>query len=626
MNQLVNQRYEVIEKLGDSPLFAVYKARDQVQNRSVAIEVVAPPVSQDETFVREFGPALAATAGLKHPSIGQFYEAGRNRDASYAVVEYARGIDLKERIRRIAPFSLSVAIDHACTIADALHYAHSAGSTHGDLRPQNVVVSPEGAAKVTAFGVQRAVYQSAVAIDCLNPLAAFYRAPELTASLPGTPAGDIYALGIILYEMLTGVTPFAADDLETLRQQHATAPIPSPRIINPGVPRCVEGIIVKALQKQPQERYRSAAEMLNDLKSVRDALRFGKSLSWSPIDIEKASLGVSALSAPSVREELRVPQKPLEPVADVAASSRPIVAVSAQNRLRRQDESVSFILKVLIGVAAAVIFVCLIGFAGIYATRWVLPKPTPLPEMVGKSIDEVRGMAKNLKVALREHGDYMDRPKGIVYKTDPARGDQIRLGHVVNVWYSKGPVYVDVPDLRNLQREDAEQKLKDAGLAMGKVTPEYSDKVAPGAVIRQDVSSRKRVQHDTVVDIVVSDGPNPDGTGSVSVPGESDQTNSKEDAAPGAEATHTFDRSITIKNDGLGLRQVRIEFTDLDGEHLPVVDEPHKEGDKIPLHFEYRGRKITLRAFYNDEKKWEIPNLDPEATKFQRIDNPGGGR
>jgi serine/threonine protein kinase len=631
-NQPIVQRYEVIEKLGDSPLFGVFKARDQIQSRTVVVKTVLAPYSSIGTFVADLKSSLEAVTVLKHPNIAQFYEFGIESDVPYAVVEYARGINLKERVRRIAPFSLSVAIDYACSICEALHLAHSAGHAHGDLRPQNIIISPEGAVKITDFGVHRAVGRCPQALSQVAPRLAPYKAPELSFSQNGTPAGDLYALGAMLYEMLTGTTPYTGDDLELLLSEHASAAIPSPRGINPGVPRSVEGVMVKALQKQPGDRYRSAADMLNDLKSVRDALRFGKPLSWTPIDIEKAAAAVAPAPVPTSPPAPRKPAPTLEPVAEVAASSRPAAAVPV-GRLRQKDESVSFILKVLIAVATGIIFFCLVGFVGIWMTRWVVPKQTPVPELAGKDIEEVRAFAKNMKVALREHADYMDRPRNIVYKSDPPRGDQLRMGHVLNVWYSRGSVYVTPPNVVNLQRDDAEQKLKDAGLTVGKVILEFSAKVPRDAVITQDVSPKKRVLHDTPVGLLVSDGPKPDYSDSTGLnsdgttPARPDTQTSPAPVQSDAsdQETHVFERSVTIQPDGLGTRQVRIEYVDADGEHTPVIDEPHKEGDKVPLHFEYRGKKITLRAFYNDEQKWELPNLDPEATKHQRIVNPGGG-
>ena len=148
----------------------------------------------------------------------------------------------------------------------------------------------------------------------------------------------------------------------------------------------------------------------------------------------------------------------------------------------------------------------------------------------------------------------------------------------------------------------------------------------------QDVSPKKRVLHDTAVGLLVSDGPKPEysdatglsSDGSTPATTGAHATASPPPAEPSDQETHVFARSVTVKKDGLGSRQVRIEYVDADGEHTPVIDEPHKEGDRVPLRFEYRGKKIMLRAYYNDEKKWEMANLDPEATKHQRIDSPGG--
>ena len=235
INQLVNQRYEVVEKLGESPLFAVFKARDQVQSRVVAVKSVVSPYSSDAAFVDGLKSALADVSALKHPNIAQFYEFGIEAETPYAVVEYVRGINLKERVRRIAPFSLSVAVDYACAIGEALHLAHSAGQPHGDLRPQNVIISPEGAVKITDFGVQRAVARSPQALAQVAPRFMHYKAPELKFAQDGTPAGDLYALGAMLFEMLTGSTPYAGDNMDRIAKDHATAAIPqaplSPRLV-----------------------------------------------------------------------------------------------------------------------------------------------------------------------------------------------------------------------------------------------------------------------------------------------------------------------------------------------------------------------------------------------------------
>lgn len=625
INHLVNQRYEVLEKVGDSALFAVYKARDRVANRVVALKTALPPYDSDARFVEGLQSGLTTTVGLDHPNITHFYEFGQEEGTPYAVVEFVRGINLKERIRRIAPFTLSVAIDFACSITEALAYAHSLGQMHGDLRPHNVIISPEGAVKVTDFGIQKAVSRSTAAQRETLLRAAPYHAPELSTTQPGTVGGDIYALGTILYEMLTGTPLYAGDTPEKIADQHAFSPIPSPRLLNPGVPRSIEGIIIKCLQKRPEARYRTAAELLTDLKSVRDALRFGKPLSWSPIELDS-----SVDSVPSVR---RIP----EPVVEVAATHQVIAMPATNNRLRAESERVSIYIRALIVTMTILIVVTLIGFLGIWSTMWVVPKALTLPQMIGKPIDEVRRMTDEMKVKRIEHAEYSDRPRNIVYKTDPKDGASTRQNHVINIWYSRGPEYVDVPNLVGLSKDAAEQKLKDIGLVLGKVIPEYSNSVPFNGVIRQTVSYKKRVFHDTPVDLVISDGrkpdyaaventepppttdtnptpPNPDNNTDTNTP----VPNNDNITAPGETEIHEFNRTISIPQDKKGQRQVRIEYVDSSKTPISMINEPHNEGDKIPLSFTYTGKNITLTIYYDDKKVWE-KTFDPQATKNERI-------
>ncbi len=654
INHIVNQRYEVLEKVGDSPLFAVYKARDKVTNRVVALKTVEPPYASQADFVEALRAGTMAASNLNHPNITRILEFGEEEGTPYIVMEFVRGINLKERIRRIAPFTLSVAIDFACALGEALHYAHSVGQVHGDLRPQNVIISPEGAVKVTDFGVQRAMARSPEAQQENLRRAAPYHAPELSTTLPGSMSGDIYALGAMLYEMLTGATPYSAETPEALAEQHAFSAIPSPRTLNPGVPRSVEGIVLKCLQKRPDQRYPNTADLLNDLKSVRDALRFGKSLSWSPIETEKllaasaapAAAGAAASAVPAAPPAARLP----EPVADVAASSVP-AAMPANNRLRAADERVSIYIKIAIGTVTVIIICVLIGFAAIWAYFWGVPKAVNVPQIVGKPIDQVRDMAKSLNVRLIEHPEYTDKPRDIVYKTDHDNGTQIRSGQTINIWYSKGPTYVNVPNLTNLTQDAAEKALKDAGLVVGKVTPEYSDKVPSGSVVRQTVSYKKRVFHDTAVDLVVSDGPKPDyasGENNTnqnpfndnsdantdnnqsgdntndnnanpangnSTPNQADANNGGNGNDNGAlnpdEQLHTFNRTISIPQDGEGIRQVRIEYRDSQGWHDPVINEPHNAGERFPVTFDYFGKNITMRIYYDDRLVKEV-TFDPQ--------------
>ncbi len=612
INQLVGQRYEILEKVGESPLFTVYKARDRAANRVVAVKALTSASAADSPFVEGLRSGLTTAALLDHPNITHTMEAGEENGTPYFVTEYVRGINLKERVRRIAPFTMSVAIDFTVALVEALHYAHSLGQAHGDLRPQNIVISPEGTLKITDFGVARGVSRSAQAQRSLALRIAPYHAPELSLTQPGTVPGDLYAVGAILYEMLTGSPVYPGENPETIADGHAFSAIPSPRATNNGVPRAIEGIVVKCLQKRTDTRYRTAAELLNDLRAVRDALRFGKSLSWSPIDVEKHS---AAEDRPVVVER-PAPRSP-EPVAEVAASSQAIPMPQRNaNRLRAQDERVSIYLKAALAAVTAIIVGCLIVAAGIYSFNWVQPTRNPAPQFIGKNIEEVRKIAQTLKVKLNEHGDYLDKPRNIVYRTDKDPGSQLRPGSYINVWYSKGPNYVDVPKLIGLTQEEADQKLKEVGLVLGDIKRVNNDTTEAGKIFKQD--SRKRVQHDTGISIVISDGaeikvteaPQAETNPDTPLLGSDPQAPKPADDPNHPEETYDYVGKLLVRPDGQGPRTVRVDYDDAVGPHTPV-QEVYQENDTIPLRFTYFGRKIKIRVYYNDALQQELTYTKP---------------
>lgn len=632
LNQIINGRYEIVEKIAESPFFAVFKGRDRTSNTVVVLKALQPAYAEDDALMQGLQAGFSAAESLNNPSIAASLEQGTEAGRPYFVTEFVRGINLKERIRRIAPFNLSVAIDFACAAAEALHFAHSIGQTHGSLRPQDWIVTPEGQVKITDFGVQRGIARSPKAQREMLLTAAPYHAPELSMTHAGTPAGDIYALGAILYEMLTGIPPYAGDTPDAIADQHAFSDIPSPRIVNPGVPRSIEGIVIKCLQKKPEDRYRSTADLLTDLRSVRDALRFGKPLSWTPIDIETGRLAPArpVAPAPPPPKPAPVPVRPAplpEPVAAVAASSQ-VMPMPAENRLRREDDRVSIYIKAALVSVTVLILFALIGLVAVWSSMWAVPPTTPAPELVGRSIEKVREIAKAAKAELREHAEYSEKKKDIVYKTDLEKGATIRANQTINVWFSKGSAWVNVPNITKLTREEAETKLKDLGLAVGSVTTVNSETVLPNYVISQNVSYKKRVQHDTAVGFVVSDGPkiesadpNPgmDNENETSPPGTAPvnpDTARNEHGNPD-DGPKTCRKSLKIPRDGRGVRQVRVEFTDARGSQIPI-DEPHDEGDSIPIQFDYYGKTVTLVVFYDGDETKRF-TFDPQISRRRSL-------
>ncbi|MGC8667609.1 MAG: protein kinase domain-containing protein [Chthonomonadales bacterium] len=613
----INMRYEVLERVGEGAFFQVYKARDRTTGRVVAVKTLQPAFIADQAFRSALVEAAKSVRILDHAQIARVLEVGEERGAPYVVVEFVRGINLKQRIARIAPFTLSVAVDFAIAIGEALQYAHGLGMVHGDLRPENVIVSPEGAVKVTDFGMAAAMAASPAAFAVNLPRAAPYRPPEAVDGTPPSLSGDLYALGVILFEMITGALPYAGDTPQAIAASAARDVVPSPRALNPGVPRSVEGIAMKALQKRPEDRYIHAADFLSDLKSVRDALRFGRSLSWSP----------SGVSAPQSGPAPQAPQAESAKLQPTQAPRRSATGVSAMAGSSARDEGVSPLLKIALATVVVIIITAVV--AGVAAWMAIMTKPPEqrVPNLVGKRIEEVRAIAEKANVRLLEHEEYNDQyDPGVVFKADWAPGRPIAPGRTIPVWVSKGSRMVWVPSVLGKTPQDAEDTLKAQGLTLGEVDRQYSDTFPFGEVMAQNPRAGKRVPRDQPVNLTISDGPKPQAetppsdTGS---PNEAAPSTPPSEAAPGGEGIGAGNQvsiqriRVTVPRDGHGSRRVRVEYDDANGTHTPI-DELHNEGDVVSKRVEVAGPTMTVRVYYNDDVNPAVEQTVPVSPGAQR--------
>jgi serine/threonine-protein kinase len=619
IGRLINQRYEVLERLGEGAIFQVFKARDKVSGRIITVKILQSTYAQDAIFCNALRTTLKDVTALMHPNVARLEEIGEEDGSPYLVTEFVRGINLKERIRRIAPFTLSVAVDFAIAIGEALQQAHGQGIFHGDLRPHNIIISPEGALKVTDFGMARALATSQEAAGSNMGRAVHYQAPELAAGAMPTVATDIYSLGVILFEMLTGGLPYPGETPLVVAMKHQNDAVPSPRGLNPGVPRSLEGIVMKSLLKQPDDRYRSAVDLLTDLKSVRDALRFGKPLSWSPMENEKLP-GPMAPAAASflVLEPVSAPSEPRrqEPLPE----PQPVTGAARMSSTTVSDDRISPYLKIALGT---VIFILLtVGIAGVaiwMATFAKQPEQT-FPKLVGMKLEDAERTATKVNIRLMDHEEFSDKYEpGVILRVDPdLTGKPVRAGRSINVWVSKGSRLVYVPDLTNLQKDEAEAKLKAAGLTLGSVDRANNNKINFDYVITQNPRARKRVNRDLAVNLIISDGPKPEetpqptGDGSTNPDnpnpnnGNGDGTNSGNitgnDSGNGDTTPRRINLSKRIPRDGRGARRVRIEYDDAQGTHQ-AVDEYHDEGETVTTKVNVVGGKVTVRVYYGDDAK-----------------------
>lgn len=268
--ETLNNRYRLLAaQIGSGGMAHVYKAEDLALGRIVAVKVLRESLTADPEFLARFQREARAAASLSHPNIVTVHDVGQDRGRYYIVMEYVDGQNLKELIRKEAPFPIERALDLAVQICAGVGYAHRAGIVHCDVKPQNVLVTPDGRAKVTDFGIARALSSATIPLSETVWGTPHYFAPEQAAGRPPTPASDVYAIGVILYEMLTGRLPFDADSYTALALKHIHEEPPPLSQFNPHIPAQLESIVHKVLAKEPSARYRTAEQFGRILISYR---------------------------------------------------------------------------------------------------------------------------------------------------------------------------------------------------------------------------------------------------------------------------------------------------------------------------------------------------------------------
>lgn len=571
VGQVINFRYEVLEKTGEGGLFTVYRTRDRVMNRLAAVKVLRPDYASDTEISRRILERAKALVPLSHPNVTRVYEAARTEDCAYVCEEHVRGIDLKERIRRIAPFTAAAAVDVAIAVAQALDYLHRNGIIHGDLRPHKVLIGPEGEIKVTGAGLAFAFADQEEKRTLALMRAAHYAAPETFEGRVPDERSDIYSLGIILFEMLAGTVPFTGETPIAVATRHARDPVPSVRDQNAAVPRALEGIIRKALAKDPDERYQTAREILADLRSVQDALRVGKPLNWSPLDPSRAA---AVADEPAPREES--------------------------------------LWKSFAKAALLVVLVAAVVFGGFMLLVKSSPPDVAVPDVVGKDLEEARRILSDAGLTLTiAREDFNDRyPAGAIYFQEPQAGQPVKKNAVVEVYVSKGSRNVRVPSVVGMSEEKAREVLNEEGLVVGEVKYDYSSSIPAGDVMRQDPRAGLSVAREAAkVDLTVSLGPPP---GRPAVPPPPDEetvpeapsiTPGEAPATPPAAEKPAVTRQLRIRfsvPEGPSVR-VQIVVKDDTGEWV-ALDDVYRGGSPVSATFSVTGKTAEIRTLINGKE------------------------
>jgi eukaryotic-like serine/threonine-protein kinase len=470
---VVDGRYRVLHRVGSGGMAEVYCAQDLQLGRKVALKVLYRRFAEDREFVERFRREASSAAGLQHQHVVSVYDRGEYDGTYYIAMEYLDGRSLKTIIREEAPLDPDRAIDLTIQVLRAARFAHRRGIIHRDFKPQNVIVDAEGRAKVTDFGIARAGASDMTQTGSIMGTAQ-YLSPEQAQGLSVSAASDLYSIGIVLYEMLTGRVPFEGESAVTIAlKQVNEAPVP-PSAYNPAVGSALEAVVLRSLEKHATLRFQDADEFIAALQDARGA-------------VTTSELTTPAYAAPAG------PPTMIEPPSEAYAyPAEPLPPREPRDRGRWWW----WVLALLLVAGAVVAGVLLLG-GGHKVT---------VPTVVGA--DQANAEAK-----LRQEGFKTDatektseRPKGEVIGQDPAGGERAEEGSTVDLTVSAGPAQVRVPQVVGLTLKSAQGRLTRAGLESS-VREESSDTVAKGRVISAAPQEGEQVDKGSEVALVVSTGP-----------------------------------------------------------------------------------------------------------------------
>ena len=479
----LNGRYKIQTLIGTGGMAAVYLAKDLILDRLVAIKVLRLDFRQNNDAMRRFRREALSTTQLTHPNIVGVYDVGQSQEMNYIVMEYVEGTDLKDYIRQRGALHPIEAVRIMMQIVSAIAAAHQNRIIHRDIKPQNILIDREGNVKITDFGI--AVALSDTSLTQTNTLlgSVHYLSPEQARGGMATIQTDIYALGIVLYELLTGRVPFDGESAVSIALKHFQEPLPP--VVNPTamVPQSLENIVLKATAKDPMNRYRSCYEMFQDLKTCLDSTRL-----YEKKFVPTSFSGETKVLTPINTQKV----KPIQTSREI-----PIVEMDEEKPVKKKRKW-PWVLLLMISVIG------IMAFAFLHSS----PKEVQVPDVTNLTEAAAKIKLADAKLSVTDvipvQSDEVE--SGKVIETNPKAGSTVKEKSKVTIKVSSGKEAVTMKDYRNKTYETARDELKKLGFTVEK-KEENSDSVEAGKVISQSIAPNQKVEgKDTVITLVVSKG------------------------------------------------------------------------------------------------------------------------
>lgn len=533
---LINNRYEVVDQVGTGGMSDVFKAKDHILGRYVAIKVLKEEFCTDSSFIVRFRTEAQSAAGLEHPNIVNIYDVGCEHGSHYIVMEYVEGITLKTYIEKKGQLSFKEALSIAIQVGRGIQAAHAKGIIHRDIKPQNVIISTDGKVKVTDFGIARVASANTINAEVMGSV--HYASPEQARNGYVTHTSDIYSLGIVMFEMVTGRVPFDGESMVAVAIQHLQEEMVAPSVYAPNLPISLEKIILKCTQKNPDRRYESMDALLADLRQslltpdkdfvvaaplVKDSTRI---ISSDELDqIQKQSAGITPDNDADEDdfEEERYERRRKYTRRDFEDDTEDEEDDDEEGGfLNRKMEKVVTIMGIVAAIVIAILVIVLVGnFLGIFHFGGSKKPAVDTPsisaseeqseeiimiDLTGMTFAEANEELDALGIKLlqdsTEENDQFE--PGQIISQDIKEGDKVNAGDTVKVVVCVGSEAFEVPSVVGLESDIAKQKLEDAGFSVSREY-EYSATVETGDVIKQTPSSGSLKKGETVT-IVISQG------------------------------------------------------------------------------------------------------------------------
>ena len=501
--EILGDRYELLEKIGEGGMAVVYKARCNKLNRFVAVKILKDEYADNEEIVKKFKKEATAIAKLSDTNIVNVLDVGSEGTRNYIVMELVNGKTLKEAISQFGSLNYETAITIAIQVAKALECAHKNSIIHRDIKPQNILVTEEGLVKVTDFGIAKSSDSATLTNTSTILGSAHYFSPEQAKGAFIDERTDIYSLGIVMYEMVTGKLPFEADSPVTIALKHLQEQVVPPKELNSRVPGSLNKVILKCMEKDADNRYQNVKELIADLQKIKanpDALIGEEELQNQ--QTAEHTIVMNAVKEPIVttpKEDNNLEDEYYDDYDDDYYDEDDDYDDRKNNRKNKKGKGL------FIGIGAAIIII-LLGIGAFFMFGGSSSKNVEVPNLIGMNMDEAEKAASAVDLKVVKVKEVKNEAKtGTIVESNPTAGSSVKKGSTIEVTVSGGEK-IFMADLVEDELSDAKSKLESLGLKNIKVRYDYSDEIPEGKVMSQDPNSGVEVDKNTKITLVVSKG------------------------------------------------------------------------------------------------------------------------